>query len=92
MQQRADCESRKWKNGCFNESWVGGGKGGARRYSEALPGRGLKGDIIRRCVATTGDVSIKDVIRFSGEPEEGVKALKEGCRIITDVHMVKGLG
>ena len=53
------------------------------------PEEGLKGDIIRRCIATTGDVSIRDVLRFKGDIYEGVRALKDDCRIIVDVHMVK---
>ncbi len=55
----------------------------------AYPEEGLKGDIVRRCMATTGDVAIKDVLKFKGDVYEGVKAVKEGCRIITDVHMVR---
>jgi len=53
------------------------------------PEEGLKGDIIRRCIATTGEVSIRDVLRFKGDIYEGVRALKDDCRIIVDVHMVK---
>nr|WP_230972491.1 precorrin-3B C(17)-methyltransferase [Archaeoglobus neptunius] len=65
----------------------------ARRSEEILKGfhgeDGLRGDIVRRCIATTGDVGIKDFLRFVGDTEEGVRAIKEGCRIITDVHMVR---
>jgi len=53
------------------------------------PGDGLRDEIVRRCIATTGDVAVKEIIRFVGDPEEGVKAVKDGCRIITDVHMVR---
>lgn len=70
-----------------------GGMEVARRSEEILrsfyPEEGLRGDIIRRCIATTGDVTIKDVIRFVGDTEEGVRALRDGCRIIADVHMVR---
>lgn len=34
-------------------------------------------------------MTIKDVIRFVGDTEEGVRALRDGCRIIADVHMVR---
>jgi len=34
-------------------------------------------------------VSIRDVLRFKGDIYEGVRALKDDCRIIVDVHMVK---
>jgi len=65
----------------------------ARKSEEILkalhPEEGLKGDIVRRCIATTGDASIRDVLRFKGDVYEGVRALKDGCRIIVDVHMVK---
>ncbi len=52
------------------------------------PEEGLRGEIVRRCIATTGDVSIKDVLVFKGDTEEGVRAIKSGARIIADVHMV----
>lgn len=65
----------------------------ARKSEEILKAlhteEGLKGDIVRRCIATTGDVSIRDVLRFKGDVYEGVKALKDDCRIIVDVRMVK---
>ena len=65
----------------------------ARKSEEILkalhPEEGIRGDIVRRCIATTGDVSIRDVLKFKGDIYEGVKALKDGCRIIVDVHMVK---
>lgn len=62
---------------------------GERILSEIHPEKGLRGDIVRRCIAATGDVSIRDVIRFVGDTYEGVRAIREGCRIITDVHMVR---
>jgi len=69
-----------------------GGADIARKSEEILrklcPDEGLRGDIVRRCIATTGDPGIKDVIRFSGNIEDGVKALMEDSRIIVDVHMV----
>jgi len=63
------------------------------RSSEILknivPGDGLREEILRRCIATTGDPSIKDAIQFNGDPWEGVEAIKKGSRIIVDVRMVK---
>ncbi len=52
------------------------------------PEEGLRGEIVRRCIATTGDVEIRDVLRFNGDTEEGVRAIKDEARIIADVHMV----
>lgn len=54
-----------------------------------VPGESLKDEILRRCIATTGEPSIKDVIHFKENPECGVDALKNGSRIIVDVKMVK---
>lgn len=56
---------------------------------EIVPGDGLKEEILRRCIATTGDPDIKDVILFKGDPWEGVEAIRKGSRIIVDVRMVK---
>jgi len=53
------------------------------------PGDDLKDEIIRRCIATSGDVNIKDILRFKGDVKEGVKALKDGCRIVVDVRMLQ---
>ncbi|MEM4472426.1 MAG: precorrin-3B C(17)-methyltransferase [Archaeoglobaceae archaeon] len=54
-----------------------------------VPGDTLKDEILRRCIATTGDPNIKEFIRFKGDPEEGVDAIRKGSRIIVDVKMVK---
>jgi len=65
----------------------------ARESSDVLkrlhPGDSLRDEIIRRCIATTGDLSIKDHLVFKGDIEEGVRALRDGCRIIVDVKMVQ---
>ncbi len=52
------------------------------------PEGGLRGEIVRRCIATTGDVGIRDFLKFRGDTEEGVRAIAESARIVTDVHMV----
>ncbi len=52
------------------------------------PGQGLEEEIVRRCIATTGDVTIREAIKFRGDTYEGVRAAAEGSRIIVDVHMV----
>jgi len=65
----------------------------ARESSDVLkrlhPGDSLRDEIIRRCIATTGDLSIKDHLVFKGDIEESVRALRDGCRIIVDVKMVQ---
>ncbi len=65
----------------------------ATRSSEILkkihPGDRIEDEIIRRCIATTGDPSIKDYIRFNGDVRVGVEALRQKCRIIVDVNMLK---
>ncbi|MEM1670726.1 MAG: precorrin-3B C(17)-methyltransferase [Archaeoglobaceae archaeon] len=54
-----------------------------------IPGDTLKEEIVRRAVMATGDLSYKDLIVFKGDPDEAVKALREGAKIIVDVEMVK---
>jgi precorrin isomerase len=65
----------------------------ARRSTEIarkiIPGDGLAEEITRRCIIATGDVSVKDILVFKGEPESGVEAIKMGSKIIVDVNMVK---
>jgi precorrin-3B C17-methyltransferase len=65
----------------------------ARKSSEILksiyPGDDLKAEIVRRCIAATGDVSVKDAICFNGDVNRGIEALKGDCRIIVDVGMLK---
>ncbi len=65
----------------------------ARESSELLkkihPVDDLRDEIVRRCIAATGDVSVRDILRFKGEVKEGVKALRDGCRIIVDVRMLQ---
>ncbi len=65
----------------------------AEKSSEILrkivPGNTLRDEVLRRCIATTGDPSFAEVVQFRGDPEEGVKAIKDGARIIVDVKMVK---
>ncbi|MEM0203703.1 MAG: precorrin-3B C(17)-methyltransferase [Archaeoglobaceae archaeon] len=56
---------------------------------EFVPGDTLKDEILRRCIATTGDPSFAEIVQFKGDPEEGVKAIRDGARIIVDVKMVK---
>ncbi len=53
------------------------------------PGDRIEDEIIRRCIATTGDPSIKDCIKFEGDILEGIEALRRKCRIIVDVNMLK---
>ena len=54
-----------------------------------VPGDGLKEEIVRRCIIATGDETVKDLIVFKGNPMDGVKAIKNGCKIIVDVKMLK---
>ena len=54
-----------------------------------VPGDGLKEEIVRRCIIATGDETVKDLIVFKGNPMEGVRAIKNGCKIIVDVKMLK---
>lgn len=65
----------------------------AEKSSEILrkfvPGDSLKAEILRRCIATTGDPSFAELVQFHGDPEEGVRAIRDGARIIVDVKMVK---
>lgn len=65
----------------------------AKQSSELLreihPGDDLRDEIIRRCIAATGDASVRDILRFKGDVKEGVKALRDGCRIVVDVRMLK---
>ena len=65
----------------------------ARESSELLkkihPGDDLRAEIVRRCIAATGDVSVRDILRFMGDVKEGVKALRDGCRIVVDVKMLQ---
>ncbi|MEM3390823.1 MAG: precorrin-3B C(17)-methyltransferase [Archaeoglobaceae archaeon] len=65
----------------------------AEKSSEILrkfvPGNTLKDEILRRCIATTGDPSFAEIVQFKGDPEEGVKTIRDGARIIVDVKMVK---
>lgn len=64
-----------------------------RIIDEVLKGYGLKeGDyeVVRRVVHTTTDFEYATSMLFSnGAVEAGVKALKNGCSIVTDVDMVK---
>jgi len=64
-------------------------KKSAEIVRKIVPGNGLKEEIIRRCIIATGDVSIKDLIAFKGDPEVGVELIKRNCKIIVDVKMVK---
>ncbi|MFN3383423.1 MAG: precorrin-3B C(17)-methyltransferase [Archaeoglobaceae archaeon] len=65
----------------------------AEKSSEILkkfvPGNSLRDEILKRCIATTGDPSFADIVHFKGNPEDGVRAIKDGARIIVDVKMVK---
>lgn len=65
----------------------------ARKSAEiakrVVSGDGLKEEIVRRCIIATGDVSIKDLIAFKGDPRTGVEAIENGCKIIVDVKMLK---
>ncbi len=46
--------------------------------------------ILKRCIIATGDPSVKDIIVFKNDPiRAGIKAIKDGKTIITDVSMVK---
>lgn len=54
-----------------------------------VPGDGLEDEVLRRCIAATGDPSVKDIIAFKGDVQDGVEALRRRCRIIVDVKMVK---
>lgn len=62
---------------------------GSEVLRKFVSGEGLKEEILRRCIAATGDPGFKDILNFKGDPWEGVRALKENCRIIVDVNMVK---
>lgn len=65
----------------------------AEKSSEILrkfvPGDTLRDEILRRCIATTGDPSFAEIVQFNGDPEEGVRAIRKGARIVVDVKMVK---
>lgn len=65
----------------------------AEKSSEILrkfvSGNTLRDEILRRCIATTGDPSFAEIVQFHGDCEEGVRAIREGARIIVDVKMVK---
>jgi precorrin isomerase len=54
-----------------------------------IPGDDIRLEILRRCIIATGDPSVKNIIAFRGEPEEGVKAIKNGAEIIVDVRMLR---
>ena len=44
---------------------------------------------VRRAIHTTGDFEFSKLFRFSeGAVESGIKALKEGCSIVSDVTMI----
>jgi precorrin-8X/cobalt-precorrin-8 methylmutase len=46
--------------------------------------------VVHRIVHTTGDLSLADQIKFhQAALPAGIQALKTGCAIITDVHMVE---
>lgn len=62
---------------------------GSEVLRKFVSGEGLREEILRRCIAATGDPTVKDILNFKGDPWEGVRALKENCRIIVDVNMVK---
>lgn len=46
--------------------------------------------VLKRCIIATGDPSVKDIIVFKNDPiRAGIKAIRDGKTIITDVSMVK---
>ncbi|MGV8981106.1 precorrin-8X methylmutase [Clostridium sp.] len=45
--------------------------------------------VVERTIHTTGDFDYKNIVSIkSGAIDEGIKALKSGCRIVTDTTMV----
>jgi precorrin-8X/cobalt-precorrin-8 methylmutase len=45
--------------------------------------------VVRRAIHTSGDFEFADLFRFSPKAvEQGIKALRSGCPIITDVSMI----
>ncbi|HZK18144.1 MAG TPA: precorrin-8X methylmutase, partial [Clostridia bacterium] len=54
------------------------------------PHEGAERDIVKRVVHTTGDPAIVDKIKFHQDATRvGVKALREGANIFTDVNMLR---
>ncbi|MFQ5646656.1 MAG: precorrin-8X methylmutase [bacterium] len=50
----------------------------------------LEWPVLRRMIHACADFSIMPLVRFSGNPvEKGIKAIKQGSAIITDINMVK---
>jgi len=50
----------------------------------------MEAAIVKRVVHTTADLGFKEIIRFSpGAVEAGVRAIRGGCCVITDVNMVR---
>ncbi len=54
-----------------------------------VPGEDLTAEITRRCIQSTGDPTIANIIHFNQDPEIGVEVIKRGSNIIVDVNMVK---
>ncbi len=62
----------------------------SRRILEMLvPGSSLRDEIVRRAVMASGDASYRDLLVFTGDPQLGVEAIREGAEIIVDVEMVR---
>jgi len=75
--------------GAETENAIRIAKKSAEIVRRIVPGDGLREEIIRRCIIATGDKTFKDLIVFKGDPMEGVKAIRSGCKIIVDVKMLK---
>ncbi|WP_228768454.1 precorrin-8X methylmutase [Shewanella sp. TC10] len=45
--------------------------------------------VVRRCIHTTGDFEFATLFKFSENATQcGIKAIQDGCKIITDVNMI----
>ncbi|TGC11084.1 precorrin-8X methylmutase [Methanolobus halotolerans] len=50
----------------------------------------LEDKIKQRCVTSTGDPAVADIMRFVNDPiKAGVEAIKKGAPILVDINMVK---
>ncbi|WP_135606246.1 precorrin-8X methylmutase [Methanococcoides sp. NM1] len=63
----------------------------SRNIARKLVGDETKEDrITQRCVISTGDPTIADIMRYVNDPvEAGVNAIKNGAPIFVDINMVK---
>ncbi len=57
---------------------------------EPRPFQGVQWEIVRRMIHTTADFEMLDIVRFGGDAvEAGLKALEQGCTIVTDTEMAR---